>query len=516
MAFESKPLKTAAQLAMEKVGLEEKKKPEEPKKEKGGLKSAAEIASEGGSEKVENEYAKRIREENAEIMAAEARIDESDIEKIKAIGAEYGINVSDAVAEKEEKVKEGMKKYFSEEESTTVKNYDKNDKEIIDQPEKPEEKNKVETGKKIMDLGGMGNEILTDKDVAEMHKAEAKGMKETEKDLGMFETGETNERREPTKTGEIPSGAEELLKGKPADNVEALPEVKINPNEIMTGKDGKKGVSVREYLRLSKILSEDELLGLMENAEEFKDKNEEAKVENQQPKEETKTKEQVQSEALKDFTNELKGIKKDKQWEGDPIMQGMEDFANSLKEKSPMTETLKDMFSFIKKKGAEINAGKLTAQKAIGEFSKKSAKWAEKIFGGKKIGKSNEALRIDEIMRGGDRSVGAIKVDQAMDKAREAGEAEKVAKMEAGLKKAENMDDLIKALNGVDTITDSRSGEHKAPDQQAFIDKLFKGRDGKGDTRFLNWIADGNGLKENVKRVFDKERKKSSAEAKAA
>lgn len=97
-------------------------------------------------------------------------------------------------------------------------------------------------------------------------------------------------------------------------------------------------------------------------------------------KDELKTKEQVQSEALTDFRNELKGIKKNEQWQGNSIMQGMEDFINSQKEKTPTSETFKDMFSFIKNKGAEINKGIISTKDAASEFSKKSREWAAKIF----------------------------------------------------------------------------------------------------------------------------------------
>lgn len=560
MAFENKPLKTAAQLAMEKVG--------EPKKENRVLRSAAEIASEGGPQKKENEYAKRIQEERADLMAAEAKVDEVDVEKIKALEITLG-KLPQSIMQKEEKIKaetgesvhqdaqptqeDILAKYGRRTEEENKRAVDTTNEQLkmytdaqeaeinpLVTAEKPKEEDaymksyfeamqKPKTQEVVADNSNVAEQILGEKpqprtweDVQkDINKnpegAQVKGAWEGEKipssPSGRFDQvtnkGEAPS-HEPIIKKDIPFDVEELLKRKPANNVEALPEVKINPNEVTVGKDGKKGISPKEFMRLSKMLGEDEMIALMENAEELKDEDGEAKAETQQTEEEPIIKEQVQSEAIKDFTNELKGIKKNELWKDDPIMQGMEDFANSFKEKTPMTETLKDMFSFIKKKGAEINSGRLTAKKAIGEFSKKSAKWAEKIFGGAKIGKSNEALRIDEIMGGGDRSIGAIKVDQAMGRAREAGEAEKNSVIERDLEKAQSMDDLINSLSGVETVTSADGKTYKVPDQQAFIDKLFK----TGDKRFLNWLAKGP-VKENAKRVFNEEHKKSSAEAKA-
>ncbi len=65
----------------------------------------------------------------------------------------------------------------------------KKELEIASQKDKSDSSEKAE--KIITGLGGMmGDGLLTGKDVAEFKKAELKSMKETEKDLGMFESGE--------------------------------------------------------------------------------------------------------------------------------------------------------------------------------------------------------------------------------------------------------------------------------------------------------------------------------------
>ncbi|HCP08271.1 MAG TPA: hypothetical protein DIT25_00510 [Candidatus Moranbacteria bacterium] len=114
---------------------------------------------------------------------------------------------------------------------------------------------------------------------------------------------------------------------------------------------------------------------------------------------ELKTREQIQAEALTDFKNELKGIKKNEQWQGDSIMQGMEDFVNSQKEKTPASETFKDMFSFIKNKGAEINKGIISTKDAINDFSKKSSEWAKEIFKGKENTEKREKEISDPLIQ---------------------------------------------------------------------------------------------------------------------
>jgi hypothetical protein len=406
MAFENKPLKTAAQLAMEKVSLEEKKKPEESKKEIGGLKSAAEIASEGGPKKRESEYAKRIQEENNERMAAEAKIDEEDKKKIEAIGAEFGLDVSGAVAKKEEKIKAETG------ENTQNETLGEKNQKIIDATESDYEKTVRETD----------------------------AMPETleEKNQKIIDATESDYEKTVRETDAMP------------DLTEAPKAEEVASNEAV----GDKGA--------------------------------------------VEMKEEIQTEALKDFTNELKGIKKNELWKEDPIMQGMEDFANSFKEKTPMTETLKDMFSFIKKKGAEINSGRLTAKKAIGEFSKKSSEWAKKIFGGAEIGQSDEALRIDELASGGNRSIEAIKVDQAMGRAREAGEAEKMADFESKIGLVTSFHDVLDLMGKVKGFQGSAEF-YSSEDQIKNVKKFFA----TNDSKFLKTITRANGLRKNVKRVYD-------------
>jgi len=78
MDFENKPLKSAAEIAMEKT---EKIKPE-------GYSTAE----------------SNLGEEKSERIAEEVRIDKEDIKKIEAIAIANGFDLSDAIAKKEEKI----------------------------------------------------------------------------------------------------------------------------------------------------------------------------------------------------------------------------------------------------------------------------------------------------------------------------------------------------------------------------------------------------------------------------
>jgi hypothetical protein len=125
--------------------------------------------------------------ERAKLMEADAEVQQDDAEKIAEIGKSMGMDLSKSVAEKQKRaddIKQEIGKYFSEDESTMVKNYDKDGNEIPDKPQTLAEKNAEEMSKyfgkeestTVKNYDKDGNEIpdkpqtLAEKNAEEMSK----------------------------------------------------------------------------------------------------------------------------------------------------------------------------------------------------------------------------------------------------------------------------------------------------------------------------------------------------------
>lgn len=441
------------------------------------LKSKVELAMEKAEKLVEDENRAPVktREEivNAKVklMEEEAAVQEKDMARIKEIAQEAGLDLSESIAVKEgkiaeikqeetqilgagknktlaEKNDEGMAKYFRKEESTVVKNYDQD-----------------------------GNES-----------------KEKELDLT---TPEKRQAYINSQKSDYEKVAEEV------DASKTLAEK--NQEDINKYFSKEETTAVKNYDSNGKEIKAQEITEQPKVAE----KTESVK---QTASEKSKINEQIQTEALRDFTRGLKGKEKievGSKWEGDTIMQAMEDFVNSQKEKSPTAKAFGEMLSFVQKKSAEMIKSKIdkdAIKKAAEDFSKKSVKWATNIFDSLKsemekraARKSDEALRIDEIMSGGNRSVGALRVDEAMGRANEAGKAEKnLANFENKIKLVDNPNDLMDLLGTIDGLKGS-NGFNKAETQKDYVKRLFE----TGDKRWLNWLTRTAGLLENTERIFD-------------
>ena len=106
-----------------------------------------------------------------------------------------------------------------------------------------------------------------------------------------------------------------------------------------------------------------------------------------------------------------------------------------------------------------------------------------------------EAKRIDRIMKGDMRSDSAVKIDEIMEKSMESMDVKK------RFTRANSMDELIHALDGVEIISNNDGSTHKVLDQQAYINNLFKTK----NTKFLEFITQTEDIRKNVKRVFDAE-----------
>jgi hypothetical protein len=504
------------------------------KNEGGGVKSALEIGLEGGPQKKRNEqYKTRMQEEEIGLKVAEAKIDEKDIEGIKALEPTLG-KLPESIKQKEEKIKaevggeedKYMKDYFEAMKKPQVQNESVVEEIPAKYGRRTEEENRRavgQTNKELKAYSEAQEKEISKKEAIEKSDGEKKDdsinenaifdkAKKEISEMGFDLGGVANTdlllfRQRINKSGDEIEA--DLLKD--ADIMDSviedsrlrLSKLREDARANLKAEDDPKfkntideldrqiGQLVRIYWKMREKLTNTK----EGNSQEVKTTPESTEKDS---KDELKTKEQIQSEALTDFRNELKGIKKSEQWQGDSIMQGMEDFANSFKEKTPMAESLKDMFSFIKKKGAEINAGKLTAKKAIGEFSKKSAKWAEKIFGGAGVGKSKEASRIDRMMAGDMRSDEAVGVDEAMGRAREAGEAEKMADFESKIGLVTSFHDMLDLMGKVKGFQGSAEF-YSSEDQINNVKKFFE----TNDSKFLKTITRANGLRKNVKRVYD-------------
>jgi hypothetical protein len=206
--------------------------------------------------------------------------------------------------------------------------------------------------------------------------------------------------------------------------------------------------------------------------------------------------ENVQAEALKNYVrHEKHGTAESYEPKDAVVMGAMADFIDHLdaeKKKNSIASTMKKFINFLRKKKEEKPA------EAKEEMTESAVMEAMRDFTNEISGKARKETG---------KSKEALKVDQSMDRAREAGAAEKIEGMKERLKAAESMDELIQALDGIDVIKNNDGVEYKALDQQAFIDKLFK----SGDERFLRYITrapgsgiDSSGVRKNVERVFRK------------
>jgi len=436
----------------------------------------------------ESDYEKVVKE----VDSIPETLEEKNQKIINATESDYEKTVREVDSQPKtqaEKNDEEMAKFFGKEETTAVKNYDKDGNEIID----------INNENREADLA---KEIAGAQNYEELYAAFQKGSE--------FTSSYDNKTKF---SGQDMIDRVEDLRNVMSKNVGSMQKNFDDPSFLSYANEHGAKDKIIELLKkdMENSGAEEEaaLAGELELSDKIKSEQEFAadaveKPVAEKPQEGEKKWNDVQSEALSDFVKGLKEKKSSKEtktkWEGDMIMQGMEDFINSQKEKTPVTETLKDMFSFIRKKGAEINKGRMAAQDAIGEFSKKSAEWSKKMFGGAEIGKSREASKIDRIMSGDNRSDEAIKIDEAMGRAFEDKDG-KIEAMGNKLKLAETPGELIGSLDGIDGLEGSQ-GMYRTEDQKKYIQYLFN----SGNENYLRFITRTGGLRENVQRVFDGEK----------
>ena len=391
---------------------------------------------------------KDIAMEKSDRIMAEAKANEDDAKKLKELEKKTGLNLSKSILEKENEAKV-----------------------LAEQAGSGNNREKV-------GLGGMNiqEKISPDEELEnlKLHKERQEDVK-----MGLDGMGGVVE-------GELERVNEKVI------NLESRRAKKISNK---TGEQKKEADKPKE-----------EVKGKDEVASEKVIKPEEAKKAEQQqeaPKAEIKINEKVQSEALKDFMHKSKRGFERPNMKDDAVMQAMEDFVESLEKKTPISETIKNFVGFLKSKKEKIPNLKYTKNSVINSMKEfvDSVKKIRKSEG--KEGKpSNESARIDRIMRGDKRSDEAVRIDERMGKAMEKSREIKMTEL---LKVAETQEDLIKALDGMEVITDKNGKKYEATDQQAYIEKLFR----SGNEYYLKYLTRGpgsekDGIRANVSRVFRK------------
>ncbi len=306
------------------------------------LKSSVELAMEKTEKskplKTVLEAGNERWKEKDERIAAEVKANEEDMEKIKAIAVVNGFNLEEVIAKKEEE---------------------------------------------IARLSDMAKENSpANENVAEDVKAETQTTKKTENDLDIS--------IEEKKFAELDNRQKEYdeYKKEFTKNATSLAQEALQDSENVPDNMKEMYIDLFTHRFMGHLNSVFNESMTQEDAQEYAKSYANKKI-----AEEIAKKQEAKNEGEKKFTESSEGgqkseqddgqeaEKKGEQFEGDPI-QGMENFINSQKEKSPITETFKEMLSFIKKKGAELNSDRLDVQDAISEFSKKSSEWAKKIFSG--------------------------------------------------------------------------------------------------------------------------------------
>lgn len=139
----------------------------------------------------DQEIAKQKKEEAENKMWDEALAENAEFDQNKALdkAAENLKNQLSQAKSADEMIELAKQMKEIESRKSKLAENSKKELEIASQKDKSDSSEKVE--KIISGLGGMmGDGLLTDKDVAEIKKAESNSMKETEKNLGMFESGE--------------------------------------------------------------------------------------------------------------------------------------------------------------------------------------------------------------------------------------------------------------------------------------------------------------------------------------
>lgn len=468
--MENAPLKSSKDLAMEKIRSTEEIEQRNP------LRTTKEIAM-----------------EKIELASMEEESRSNDLEKIKRLEKESGLNLSVSIEEMQGEV--GKLKTAKEiaMEKAGLANEEKDQKSVP-----------LRTSAEIAMEKVKNMDVKEEKEAAVLEEVPAENA-EAEKPKSANEKMEEFFSKEETTGVKNYNASDNEIKDQERQKTTA----EKNNEEMAEYFSKEETTAVKDYDKEGKEIKSEIKKETPDNVVDFTKKREEkvaAKIEagEQQWPVSPEERAKIQKEALDDFVKGLKGKEKveaGKKWEGDTIMQAMEDFISSQKEQNSVTNAFKNMVSFIRKKGAEINSGKIAIRGAAEEFARKSSGWAAKIFGEKKGQESPEAARIDRIMRGDMRSDNAVKIDEIMGKANELGDIENKEKLKMKLSEANSMDELIQALNGLETITNNEGTTYKALDQQAYIDKLFK----TGDPKFLNWITREGDLRKNVKRVFNAE-----------
>lgn len=495
------PLKSAKEIAMEKAEAMEGQEARKP------LRSAKEIAM-----------------ERAERMLAEAENKKKELEQIEKLAKEYDLDVSDTIAAKKaeisdieaasgyreagpeetgesfsqepeiaktklenvaadnyrevtpeeigakekqiraesqenepektlaEKNQEEIDKYFSREETTGVKNYDAQGKEVIDEarPQTLAEKNQAEINKYFS-------------------KEETTGVKTYDK-----------EGNEIVSEYKAPEEAKNEVVKEP--ETEAL---KAEENAAKAEAVAEKAATAEERAKIQKEALEDFRRDLKKSPEAKKIDELVAKVWELRAKENAAKKEAKQESAIKERPGNVIDI-------------------NSARKEKP---------SAAKEREKVLMEAVADFRKEL-KSKRKLAKMFEKILDLAGMGKKQvaEAGRIDRIMRGDRRSGEAVKVDEAAGRAFELGKAEKAEALSQKLKEAESVNDLMHALDKIETLTNEEGIEYSGSIQKNHIKNLFM----TGNPEFLRYITRAEGLRENVKRVFDSETNKKKEYKKQA
>jgi len=401
---------------------------------------------------------------------AEKAVLEDDLEKIKKLQKANGLDLSGTISLEEERIKRLNKSFEAEKDADDIVNNTKSeDEEPWTKPETLEEKN-------LKTLNAMEFKAATKPEKPKEASLTEKLEAITQQPDRTWETVEQNI----NKPEENPRGAANI------ENVSTRPSEKAD----RIWNKGKKRESNEPIIEKKVPFDEEKLF-------KRKPANEEPEELRNKITEENTSAKDVTMEAVSDFRNELKGVRKDKQWD-EPYMQGMEDFIKSQREQTPTMETFKSMISFIRKTGESLNNGKISTKEAVSQFGKSSKEWAKKIFGEPGIGKSKVA-KIDRLMQGDARSDEAIKIDETMGNAmeigkNEAGEKKEKSDLEKELEKANSKKDFLKTLDDVGEV----DGVHPKS-RKLIINLAFK----ENDRNLLGALPEKFGIQKNAERIFD-------------